>query len=264
MGPEEAINKQTATLVNKALSTDKRRPILGGVFIERTESGSIFTATDSFTLVTAGDIDGVPVKGESFLLEGDAWKYILKAMKTYDRLYVNWDGEVPEIHVHSVGSIQASVEVDEEELIEGDFPNYRQLFPAARDIRFSVEVSEISDLLNVAEVAGKIDGDPIVFTILEGEVVATMKVGIKGELRVPLTTHNVEVYHPKEPAGAGFRVGFVPSYLRQIVAATPDGHRFNLNGETGTNLRPWVSEVRSSATRHTALVMPVKLSAHTA
>jgi len=142
-------------------STDKARPLLTGVLLERGEGSTVRAiATDSYGLVT--------VDRDAEKIEGDATSVILSAA---DLMRVAKSAKRGEVTLSRVDSLSRgylanitggdSIRV---EVIEGTYPDYRQLIPAARGISEGSGIGFAPALLvklsKVAPFSTKMGGEP--------------------------------------------------------------------------------------------------------
>ena len=189
--------------VVRAASGDDARPVLTGVLMSSEESGLRLVATDSYRLAVR-DLPGTTV-----LREGQKVLVPSRALAELQRL-VEGGGEI----TLRLGEHDATFEVGTvrltTRLIEGEFPNYRQLIPASYPNRLIVGREALLDALRrvrllvrdqttPARIALKADG--IQLTVVSSEIgQATEDVDAKYE-------------------GAEMTVAFNPGYLIDGVEA---------------------------------------------
>jgi DNA polymerase-3 subunit beta len=118
--------------VTRAASNEDSRPILTGVLIAAEEGGLRLVATDSYRLAVR-DLRGVGV-----LAEGQRVLVPSRALNELMRLLGSASAEVtlrlgPHDATFTIGAVALTTR-----LIEGEFPNYRQLIPSAYPNRLRV------------------------------------------------------------------------------------------------------------------------------
>jgi DNA polymerase-3 subunit beta len=187
---------------SRASSSDEKRPVLTGTLIEKAVSENVMkmVSTDSYRL-SWKDISG---KGS---IEG--WEDCIIPTKTLN--------EVARI----AGTVEDDVEIKMQEkqvmfklgdlvvssrLIEGQFPNYRQLIPKGEKLSVKANKEDLSAVIKRAMVFGH-----------------NMRMGIYAD-HVSITTETPEVGDSKEemPAeveGEGMEIGFNGAYLLDGVSS---------------------------------------------
>jgi DNA polymerase-3 subunit beta len=126
--------------VVRAASSDDARPVLTGVLMAAEDPGLRLVATDSYRLAVRD------LPGASVLREGQKVLIPSRALTELQRLVAD-AGEV----TLRLGEHDASFEVGDvrltTRLIEGEFPNYRQLIPASYPNRLIVGRAALLDAL---------------------------------------------------------------------------------------------------------------------
>jgi DNA polymerase III subunit beta len=188
--------------VVRAASTDEARPILTGVLLAAENDGMRMVATDSYRLAVR-DLGGQQ-------LLGDGQKVLIpgRALNELQRLV----GSGSEVTMR-LGDRDATFEIGgtrlTTRLIEGDFPNYRQLIPASHPNTLTVEREPLLEAIRRVKILAK-DATPV-------------RLALGGEtLRLTAITQDVGnaveeldcVYE-----GAELTVAFNPEYLAAGVEA---------------------------------------------
>ena len=124
--------------VARAASRDEARPVLTGVLIEVSREGVVMVATDSYRLavrdlVATADGEGKAIVPERALTE--AGRAAANDEKGSVSIYLD-DAQV----AFRMGSLTLT-----SRLIEGEFPNYRQLLPEAHESRLTVSRQQLLD-----------------------------------------------------------------------------------------------------------------------
>ncbi|MGH9178839.1 MAG: DNA polymerase III subunit beta [Acidimicrobiales bacterium] len=226
--------------VVRAASADDARPILTGVLMAAEPAGLRLVATDSYRLAVR-DLPGTTVLGEG--------QHVLvpsKALSELQRL-LTADQEV----VLRLGEHDATFEVGDvrltTRLIEGEFPNYRQLIPSSYSNRLVVGKEALLDAVRRVK-------------LLVRDATTPVRVALQSDVIV-LTVVSAEVGQASEEVdakyeGAEMTVAFNPTYLIEGVEAVV-GDEVVL--ETMDALRPAV--IRSvEGEEYLYLLMPVRVS----
>lgn len=169
-----AVFSEALRQVVPAASRDDARPILTGVHLEPTDDGLRLVATDSYRL-SLRDLPGEKV------LPGDRSVLVpAKALAEVQRLLET--GEVSVV----IGEREATFDLERARittrLIEGEFPNYRQLLPSDYPNRLTVErESFIEAVKRVRLVAQGREGAPIRLSLSPAKVELTAQAQDVGE-----------------------------------------------------------------------------------
>ena len=226
--------------VVRAASSDDARPILTGVLMAAEEGGLRLVATDSYRLAVRD------LPGRSVLGEGQQVLVPSKALSELQRLL----SAVSEVRL-SLAEHDATFDVAgvrlTTRLIEGDFPNYRQLIPASYPNRLVVEKETMLGALRRVRLMSRDATTPVRLSLRPDVVelaVVTSDVGQASE----------EVDAKYE--GSEMTVAFNPSYLLDGVDAI-GGEEVAI--DTIDALRPAVIRDTGSGD-YLYLLMPVRVS----
>lgn len=189
--------------VSIAASGDSARPILTGVLVEATESGTRLVATDSYRLAVR-DLPGVtptstgliPARGLRELSRTVGSSKVRMAVGTREAAF---------------GSDRGTLAL---RLIEGTFPNYQQLLPESYPNRVIVDKSALLEALSRAALVAE-DHIPVRLKLMDGGV----------EMTVTRQDVGGEAEHlPGEFSGEDEEVliAFNPRYLADGVSAIED------------------------------------------
>jgi DNA polymerase-3 subunit beta len=171
-----AVLAEALRRVAPAASTDDSRPLLTGVLMAA-EAGSLrLVATDSYRLAVC-DLAGVTV------LDGD--RTVLVPARAFAELVrvLGSKGDVTLVlgersATFMVGAVSISTR-----LIEGAFPNYRQLIPTGWKVGLGVERGEFTEALKRVKLLAR-DATPVSLKMSEGQMVlsaSTQDVGLSTE-----------------------------------------------------------------------------------
>lgn len=219
-----------------AASSDAARPILTGVLIENSEEGVRLVATDSYRLAVR-ELADVNID-RSGLVPARGLRELSRTVGSSKVQMAIQDREVV------FGSERGSLSL---RLIEGTFPNYRQLLPDSYPNKMTLERDALLEALGRASLVAE-DHIPVRLKLLEGGV----------ELTVTRQDVGGEAEHiPGEFAGSVDEVliAFNPRYLTDGVTAM-SGDKVEI--EVMDGLKP--SVLRSpSEPEFTYLLMPVRV-----
>jgi DNA polymerase-3 subunit beta len=154
--------QQAVTQVERAASKDESRPILTGVLLTAEDAGLRLVATDSYRLAVC-DLPGVSVlaSGQKVLLPSRALREMERALPSSGEITLRL-GERDA--TFEAGGTQISTR-----LIEGEFPNYRQLIPASYPNRVWMGREALLEALRRVRVMAA-DATPVRLTIEADEV----------------------------------------------------------------------------------------------
>jgi DNA polymerase-3 subunit beta len=227
--------------VVRAASSDDARPILTGVLMAAEENGLRLVATDSYRLAVR-DLPGTTV-----LAEGQKVLVPSKALGELARVLGSGDAEAVTLRL---GERDATFEVGTTRLttrlIEGEFPNYRQLIPSSYPNRLTVGREPLLDAVRRVKLMAR-------------EATPLRLVMRPDGLELLAVTQDVGQAHEELDAkyeGAELTVAFNPEFLIDGIEATT-GDEVSL--ETTDALKP--ATVRSTeGSDYLYLLMPVRVS----
>ena len=238
--PADALVK-TVEVVARAASKDDMRPVLTGVMVTIREGTLTMVATDSYRL----SVKKTPVEGGG---DGDLEANIpARALSELSRIITSEQADEVEIVLQSSQAIfrLGGVELNTV-LIDGQFPNYRQLLPESfeHDVRLNraefLEVTRRVGQLAQRNVPLKLSFQP-------------------GELTVSASTPDLGDAEESMPVafdGESMEIGFNPDYLIDgIDSVTGDEVMLRLISP----LRPGLIEAVDGSD-FTYLVMPIRLN----
>jgi DNA polymerase-3 subunit beta len=162
---DAAVMKDALTQVVVAASADEARPVLAGVYIYTEDSNLFLVATDSYRLAE-----------KRIELAGDApeqFSVIVPArtMQELTRLLGEAQGEVSIFLDENQVMFRVSDIELVSRLIEGQFPNYRQIIPEKATSSFDIETAEFARITKVASLFARESAGSVKLEIrAEGEV----------------------------------------------------------------------------------------------
>lgn len=230
----EAVNQAA-----RGASRDEARPVLTGVLVEISREGVVLAATDSYRLAVRDLVATADGEIRAIVPE--------RALSEAGRAAAANEKAVVEVLVD--GS-QISFAIGEltltSRLIEGEFPNYRQLLPEGRESRLTISRQQLLDAVRRVGLLAR-DTTPV---RLEFNAL-----GVKLSSSSPDLGQAVETVEARYE-GEDMTVAFNPQYLIDgLSVATGESVRLDVRD----GLKPGV--VRGDGDEFTYLVMPVRLPA---
>jgi DNA polymerase-3 subunit beta len=225
--------------VARAASRDEARPVLTGVLVEVSREGVVLVATDSYRLavrdlVATADGEGRAIVPERALSE--AGRAAALEEKGPVEIVVD-DAQVS----FRIGSLMLT-----SRLIEGEFPNYRQLLPEQHESRLVISRQQLLDAVRRVGLLAR-DTTPV---RLEFNAL-----GVKLSSSSPDVGQAMETVEARYE-GEDLTVAFNPQYLIDgLTVAACESVRLDVRD----GLKPGV--VRGEGDEFTYLVMPVRLPA---
>jgi DNA polymerase III subunit beta len=225
--------------VARGASRDEARPVLTGVLLEVSREGVVLVATDSYRLAVRDLVATADGEARAIVPE--------RAMSEAGRAAANDEKGTIELLIDEsqlsfrIGSLTLT-----SRLIEGEFPNYRQLLPEAMESRLTVSRQQLLDAVRRVGLLAR-DTTPV---RLEFNAL-----GVKLSSSSPDLGQAVETVEARYE-GEDLTVAFNPQYLADgLTAATGETVRLDVRD----GLKPGV--VHGEGDEFTYLVMPVRLPA---
>jgi DNA polymerase III subunit beta len=230
---------EAVSQAGRAASRDEARPVLTGVLVEVSREGCVLVATDSYRLavrdlVATADGEGRAIVPERALAEAG------RAAASDEKGMVEVLLDDAQISFRAGGLTLTS------RLIEGEFPNYRQLLPEGHESRLTVSRQQLLDAVRRVGLLAR-DATPV---RLEFNAL-----GVKLSSSSPDLGQAVETVEARYE-GEDLTVAFNPGYLIDgLTAAVGESVRIDVRD----GLKPGV--VHGEGDEFTYLVMPVRLPA---
>ena len=226
--------------VVRAASSDDARPILTGVLMAAEQGGLRLVATDSYRLAVRD------LPGRSVLGEGQQVLVPSKALAELQRLL----SSVTEVQL-ALGDHDATFDAGGVRLttriIEGDFPNYRQLIPTSYPNRLVVEKEVVLSALRRVRLLARDATTPVRMALRPDVMELTVVTSEVGQ-----AAEDVDAKYE----GSEMTVAFNPSYLVEGIEAI-GGEEVSI--ETIDALRPAI--IRGTGSEEFLyLLMPVRVS----
>jgi DNA polymerase-3 subunit beta len=224
--------------VARAASRDEARPVLTGVLLEVSREGVVLVATDSYRLAVRDLVATADGEARAIVPE--------RALTEAGRAAADLKGDIEAVTDGSQIAFRVGALTLTSRLIEGEFPNYRQLLPEGYESRLTVSRQQ---LLEAVRRVGLLARDT---TPVRMEFNA---LGVKLSSSSPDVGQAVETVEARYE-GEDLTAAFNPQYLIDgLTAATGESVRIDVRD----GLKPGV--VRGEGDELTYLVMPVRLPA---
>ncbi len=197
----------TVNRVARSASRDDTRPILTGILVSAAGSELRMVATDSYRLSVKETRLESP-------LEGDFEANVpARALQELARVAQQADAERLTV---SVRDNQVLFQVDgvvlSSRLIDGQFPNYRQLLPEAYEHELRLDAAELTDVVRRISLLAQKNA-PLRLAFAEGELTISAQTPDVGEAR-----ETVPVPFQGEPLEIGFNPDFLRDGLESVEA----------------------------------------------
>jgi DNA polymerase III subunit beta len=232
---------ETVERVSRSASKDETRPVLTGILISASAQELRMVATDSYRLSVKHTKLQEPLVGT---LDAN-----IPARALQELVRIAQQSQSTELAA-SVGQSQIVFELDgavlSSRLIDGQFPNYRQLIPDSVEHELRLSTPELTDVVRrISLLAQK--NTPLRLAFREGELTVsaqTPDVGGASE-SVPVPFH-----------GEAFEIGFNPEFLRDGLESLDTDE---LVMKLISPLRPGILESPETGD-FVYLVMPIRLN----
>src|SRR5215218_3243797 len=231
----------TVSKVARSASRDETRPVLTGILVSATGDDLRMVATDSYRLSVKETKLEAPLNG-SFEANVPA-----RALQELSRIVAQVpDGDLTvtvrtnQVIFESGGIVLSS------RLIDGQFPNHRQLLPDAFEHELQLSAAEITDVVRRISLLAQKNA-PLRLAFSEGEVTVSARTPDVGEARETL---------PVPFRGEPLEIGFNPEFLRDGLEAVEGG---DLLLKLISPLRPGLIESAGGA-GFLYLLMPIRLN----
>ena len=231
----------TALKVSGSASRDETRPVLTGILVSASGSEVRMVATDSYRLSVK------ETTLESPLASGFEVNVPARALQELGRLAAHAEDESLTISVrqNQVVFVLGDV-VLSSRLIDGQFPNYRQLLPEAFEHELRIAGPELRDVVRRVSLLAQKNA-PLRLSFAPGELTVSAQTPDIGEARESL---------PVNFQGEPLEIGFNPEFLRDGLDAIEDG---DVLVKLISPLRPGLLEA-GDASGFVYLIMPIRLN----
>ncbi len=238
--PAEAF-VSTALKVAGSASRDETRPVLTGILVSASERELRMVATDSYRLSVKETALEAPLSA-AFEVNVPA-----RALQELARVASHAENEQLSVSVRQnqvlfvIGRVILS-----SRLIDGQFPNYRQLLPESFEHELRVAGSELADVVRRISLLAQKNA-PLRLSFGQGELTVSAQTPDVGEAQESL---------PVSFQGEALEIGFNPEFLRDGLEAVEEG---DVLLKLISPLRPGLIEsADDSGFRY--LIMPIRLN----
>ena len=232
---------ETVVKVGRAASRDETRPVLTGILVSAGEQELRMAATDSYRLAVKDTKLEAPLS-RSFEANVPA-----RALQELTRIVQHGNAETIAVSLRSNQVVfEAAGVVLSSRLIDGQFPNVRQLLPEAYEHELQLSGAEITDVVRRISLLAQKNA-PLRLSFAEGELTVSARTPDVGEAR-----ETVPVPFQGEP----FEIGFNPEFLRDGLEALESG---DVVMKLISPLRPGLIEA-ADGSGFTYLLMPIRLN----
>jgi len=233
---------ETIAKVARSASRDETRPILTGILVSATGTELRMVATDSYRLSVKETRLEVPVDG------GFEANVPARALQELERIVSSGA---------STEAIEISVRVNQvvfrtgdvvlsSRLIDGQFPNYRQLLPETYEHELSVAGDELVGVVRRISLMAQKNA-PLRLSFTEGELTVSAQTPDVGEASEPIALPF---------SGEPFEIGFNPDFLRDGLESVESG---DVVLKLISPLRPGLIEA-GDGSGFLYLIMPIRLN----
>ena len=239
--PAEAF-VQTVTRVARSASRDETRPVLTGILMSTSRAELRMVATDSYRLSVKQTALEHPLEGE---LEVNV---PARALQELVRIVQQAPSETIAVSMaHNQVVFELGDVVLSSRLIEGQFPNYRQLLPETVEHELRLASAELADVVRRISLMAQKNA-PLRLSFPEGTLTVSAQTPDVGEASeaIPVPFH-----------GEAFEIGFNPEFLRDGLESV-DGEELML--KLISPLRPGLIESPETGD-FVYLIMPIRLNA---
>ena len=231
----------TIAKVARSASHDETRPILTGILVSASGQELRMVATDSYRLSVKETVLETPLEG--------SFEANVPARALQELARIAQQAGAADLAI-SVGANQVVFEVDgtvlSSRLIDGQFPNYRQLLPESVEHELRVSSSEFADVVRRVSLLAQKNA-PLRLSFSEGEVTVSAQTPDVGEASETL---------PVPFQGEAFEIGFNPEFLRDGLESVDSG---DLVMKLISPLRPGLIESADDG-GFVYLIMPIRLN----
>jgi DNA polymerase III subunit beta len=205
--PAQAFVETVLKVANSA-SRDETRPVLTGILVSAAERDLTMVATDSYRLSVK------ETQLEQALPAGFEANVPARALQELARLAQQLEGEELLVGVRQNQIVfQVGGVVLSSRLIDGQFPNYRQLLPETFEHELTIAGGELTDVVRRISLLAQKNA-PLRLSFQLGELTISAQTPDVGEAREAL---------PVAFQGEPFEIGFNPEFLRDGLEGIESG-----------------------------------------
>jgi len=232
---------ETVGKVARSASRDETRPVLTGILVSASGEELRMVATDSYRLSVKETRLEAPLEGA---IEANV---PARALQELTRIASQSGAEALSVAVRTNQVVfEAGGTVLSSRLIDGQFPNYRQLLPDAYEHELRLDATEFTDVVRRISLLAQKNA-PLRLAFSEGEVTVSARTPDVGEARETI---------PVPFQGEPLEIGFNPEFLRDGLEALEGG---DLMLKLISPLRPGLIQA-ADGSGFVYLLMPIRLN----
>jgi DNA polymerase-3 subunit beta len=232
---------ETVTRVARSASRDETRPVLTGILMSAADSELRMVATDSYRLSVKQTALEAPLSGE---LEVNVPARALQELARI--VQQDPEGAIAVSMAQNQVVFELGETVLSSRVIDGQFPNYRQLLPESVEHELRLASAEVTDVVRRISLMAQKNA-PLRLSFSEGTLTVSAQTPDVGEASesIPVPFH-----------GEPFEIGFNPEFLRDGLESV-DGEELVL--KLISPLRPGLIESPQTGD-FVYLIMPIRLN----
>jgi len=231
----------TVLKVARSASRDETRPVLTGILVSASGTELRMVATDSYRLSVKETALDAPLEG-AFEANVPA-----RALQELARIAQASDAERLTVSVRTNQVVfEAGGVLLSSRLIDGQFPNYRQLLPETYDHELRLAGAEVSDVVRRISLLAQKNA-PLRLAFSDGELTVSARTPDVGEASETL---------PVPFQGEPLEIGFNPDFLRDGLESVDSG---DLVLKLISPLRPGLIQA-ADGSGFIYLLMPIRLN----
>jgi DNA polymerase-3 subunit beta len=232
---------ETALKVAGSASRDETRPVLTGILVSASDRELRMVATDSYRLSVKETVLEAPLEsGFEVNVPARALQELARLVGQADEAELRVSVRANQV-LFTLGRIVLS-----SRLIDGQFPNYRQLLPETFEHELRVAGGELTDVVRRISLLAQKNA-PLRLAFAAGELTVSAQTPDVGEARESL---------PIAFQGEPLEIGFNPEFLRAGLEAIDEG---DVLLKLISPLRPGLIE-SADESRFRYLIMPIRLN----
>ncbi len=232
---------ETINRVARSASRDETRPILTGILVSASGDELRMVATDSYRLSVKETKLEAPLEG------GFEANVPARALQELARIAASAEADSLTVSVRANQIVfETGGDVLSSRLIDGQFPNYRQLLPEAYEHELTLGSGELTEVVRRISLMAQKNA-PLRLAFGEGELTVSAQTPDVGEASETM---------PVPFAGEPFEIGFNPEFLRDGLESADGG---DLVLKLISPLRPGLIE-SADGSGFLYLIMPIRLN----
>lgn len=195
-----------------AASSDEARYVLNGIFFSLKEHKVTLVATDGRRLAMTDEDADVPVEAQAeFIVPTKAINELNRLLGSNGTVEIRFSENQVAFTLASEG---ASGVLVQSKLVDGNYPNYRQVIPGECQERITISREELLSALRRAELMTSDKNNSVKLTFSRNQLAITANTPEVGESREDLAINH---------QGKDFAIAFNPTYLMDPLKALDEG-----------------------------------------